>query len=255
MDDLSEEKRGQETAGDLRQMGKWARVYAQNRTLGVAVSIIIIVVLYLGISGGSYFGAFAWREGNLGLFWACMAWLGASMVGVICFAVPRWGGKAMQRIVQRLYAGDGAVALDCPRPAQRIYLVIPLMIAFFVCVVGSVVLVGVGLIPIEYMQPVSALYCVPFLVGLMLLQRPAVSYVTLLWPFLYGLHAVLILAGVPIRCTGAWQALDVPLPMVGYGILSAVVSHLYGRFALSKLKKLARTDDPISGPTGEVTRP
>ena len=54
MDDLLEEKRGQETAGDLRQMGKWARVYAQNRALGIAVFLVIFVVLALSISGGSY---------------------------------------------------------------------------------------------------------------------------------------------------------------------------------------------------------
>jgi len=255
MDDLSEEKRGQETVGDLRQMGKWTRVYAQNRALGVAVFLIVFVVLFLGIAGGSYFGALALREGYMGLFWACMGWLGASMVGTVYLATPWWGGKAIERIVQRLYAGDGSVALDVPCTVQRVYLVIPLGIGFFLCVVLSVAFGLAGFIPIEYMQPVSASHCVPFLVALVLLQRPAVSYVFLLWPFLYGLHAVLILAGVPIRCTGAWQALDVALPMVGYGFLSAVVAHLYGRYALSRLKKLARNDGPTSTRTGEVTRP
>jgi hypothetical protein len=255
MDDLSEEKQGPETAEDLRQIGKWTRVYAQNRSLGVVVFLIIFVVLSPSIGGGSYLGGYAVREGNVGLFWACMAWLGASVVVVIYFSVPWWGGKAMERIAQRLYAKDGAVALDAPRTVQRTYLMIPLGIGFFACIVVSVALGLAGLIPIEYMQPVSASYCVPFMVGLVLLQRPAVSYLALLWPFLYGLHAVLILAGVPIRCTGAWQALDIILPMAGYGILSAIVAHLYGRFALSRLKKLAQTDGPISGPTGEVTRP
>ena len=254
MDDFSDEKQGQETAGDLRQMGKFARVYAQNRALGVAVLLIVSVVLCLSIGGGAYFGSLAWHRGYMGLFLACVAWWGASMVGVVYVSVPWWGGKALQRIVQRLYARDGAVALDCPRAVQRTYLIIPLVIGFLLCVLVSVHLGMVGLIPIEYMQPVSASYCVPFMAGLVLLQRPAVSYLALLWPFLYGLHAVLIVAGVPIRCTGAWEGLDV-LSIVGYGILSVVVMHLYGRFALSKLKKLARTDDPISGPTGEAPRP
>ena len=261
MDDLSDEKRGQETVGDLRQMGKWARVYAQNqnRALGVAVFLVMFVILFLSISGGSYFCAFAWHEGNMWLLWACMVWLSASLVGVIYFSVPWWGGKAMerivQRIVQRLYAGDGYVALNVPCSVQQTYLMIPLGITFFVCVLLSVALGFAGLIPIEYMQPVSASYCVPFMVALVFLQRPAISYLALLWPFLYGLHAVLILAGVPIRCTGAWQGLEVALATIGYGFLSAMVGHFYGRFALSRLKKLARNDGPISGPTGEVTRP
>ena len=256
MDDLSKEKRGQETVGDLRQMGKLARVCAQqNRARFLAVFLVMFVILFLSISGGSYFCAFAWHEGYMWLFWACMAWLSAAMVGVIYFSVSQWGGKAIERIAQRLYARDGAVALNVPCSVQRTYLMIPLGITFFVCVLLSVALGFAGLIPIEYMQPVSASYCVPFMVALVLLQRPAISYLALLWPFLYGLHAVLILAGVPIRCTGAWQGLEVALATIGYGFLSAMVGHFYGRFALSRLKKLARNDGPISGPTGEVTRP
>ena len=255
MDNSSDEKPPQETVGDLRQMGKWARVYAQNRSLGVVVFMIVFVILYIGIGGGSYLAGFAWHEGHMGMFWACMALLGASLVGTIYFSVPWWGGKAMERVVQRLYAKDGTVAICAPKTGRRIYLVIPLGITFFVCILASVALGGMGFIPIEYMQPVSALYCVPFMVCLVLLQRPAVGYVALLWPFLYGLHAVLIVAGVPIRFTGAWQALDLLLPMAGYGILSSIVGHLYGRFALSRLRRLARDEGPISDRTGEVTQP
>ena len=255
MGDSSEEKQGPETAEDLRQIGKWARVYSQNRGLGVAVVLIMSVLLGLSIFGSSACAGLTWREGKMGLFWACMVWVGVSTVALVYFSVPWWGGKAQEWIVQKVYAGDGYVAVDAPRTAQRTGLMIPLGITFGLCVVGSVALGLAGLIPIEYMQPVSALYVVPFLVALVFLQRPVISYIALLWPFLYGLHAVLIVAGVPIRFTGAWQAADIMLPMVGYGILSAVVSHLYGRIALSRLKKLARNDGPISGPTGEVTRP
>jgi hypothetical protein len=41
------------------------------------------------------------------------------------------------------------------------------------------------------------LFVVPFLLALTFLMRPAVGYLSLLWPWLYGLHALLLLAGVP----------------------------------------------------------
>jgi len=255
MDDSSDTGRSERLSQDSQEMGKWARVYAQNRSLGVLVSLVVSTLLFLAIGGGSFLGGFAWRHGNMPVFWACMAWLAVATAGVIYCSVPWWGGRALERLARRLYAGDGGVALDIPQCNRRLRLMIPLGITFFVCVLLSVSLGVAGFIPIEYMQPVSASYCVPFLVGLVFLQRPAVSYVALLWPLLYGLHAILILAGAPIRFTGAWQALDVTLPMVGYGILSAMASHLYGRFALRRLKKLARTGDSISPRTGEVTRP
>ena len=75
---------------------------------------------------------------------------------------------------------------------------------FVCCVIGSVQLGVLGYIPIEYMQPVSALYVVPFLVFLTIWQRPVVGPLSLLWPILYTVHATLIVAGVPILFNGVF---------------------------------------------------
>ena len=97
-------------------------------------------------------------------------------------------------------------------------------------------------IPVRYRQPVSALYSMPFLVGIWLLQRPASGYISLLWPVLYGLHAVLLLVGAPILFTGRWESMNILLPVVGYGILVNVANHLYARFAFHKVRQLATID-------------
>jgi hypothetical protein len=89
------------------------------------------------------------------------------------------------------------------------------------------------------MQPISAIYCVPFLVGLWLLQRPLSSPIMLLWPALYVLHAVLIVAGVPIVFGGPWSQLNMLIPVAGYGMLVGLISHAYSRFALRKLRRAA----------------
>ena len=61
----------------------------------------------------------------------------------------------------------------------------------------------------------------------------------LLWPGLYGLHAILILAGVPILFTGRWDALNLFLPSAAYGMLAGACALLYSRFALYRLRRLA----------------
>ena len=74
-----------------------------------------------------------------------------------------------------------------------------------------------------------------------------------LWPCLYALHALLIVAGAPILFTGVWGFLNVLLPLAGYGFVTALVGHFYGRFALRKLKEFARPDDSGT-PEGEQER-
>ncbi|MCJ7730114.1 MAG: hypothetical protein MUO27_09600 [Sedimentisphaerales bacterium] len=112
-------------------------------------------------------------------------------------------------------------------------------LVFVSCVVGSVQLGIRGFIPIEYMQPVSAFYVVPFLVFLVVWQRPVVSLLSLLWPILYALHAVLVVMGVPIQFGGRWDFLNMLIPTAGYGILCGLLGHIYSRYALKKLRKAA----------------
>ena len=135
---------------------------------------------------------------------------------------------------------EGHVTLVTPRDRVHPAAVALLLVGFGGCVLTSVVLGLLGMMPDAYMQPVSALYVVPFLVTLTFLMRPAVGYLTLLWPILYGLHAILMVLGVPLRFPPPWTFLDILLPISGYGILTGLVNHAYNRFALHRLCSLAR---------------
>ena len=125
-------------------------------------------------------------------------------------------------------------------------------VCFGTCIFATVNLGIVFEIPIKYMQPISALYMVPFLVGLWFLMRPMAGCLALLWPLLYAIHAILIVSGAPILFTGPWYVLNMLIPVAGYGMLSALVSHLYSRVALRRLKRLTQADPTVADQTEEA---
>lgn len=242
-----------ENSQDSRRISKWARRYAQNRSLGVVVGLVIFLVLVFAIAVPSYFGGSAYRSGQWLLFWGCLAILAAAMVALVCFSMPWWGGKIIDRIVKRLYAGEGTAQVGPACTRRPRWLGGILGATFGTCILAAVVLGLLGFLPERYMQPISAIYTVPFLVGLWLLIRPSAGPIFLLWPALYALHAVLILAGVPILFSGRWGGLNMLIPTAGYGLLTGMVSHLYSRFALRRLRSMARRGLP--DPSAEVPQP
>lgn len=225
---------------DAQNVSKWARRYAQNRSLGMIVSLVLFSLVYCAIGGMSYLAGQAYRSENMPEFAVWLVLLVFALAANIYLAVPRWGRELMERVTNRLYAQEGQVTISAPARIRQRWMVL-LGLCFVSCVLASVALGD--RIPIEYRQPVAALYLVPFLIFLNILQRPATSFVGLLWPFLIGLHAVLIVAGVPIVFTGRWDFLNIMLPVFGYGLLSGIVIHLYSRVALSRLKKLAHRNE------------
>jgi hypothetical protein len=244
---------GPDPLDDPRELSKWARIYAQNQSLPVVVFLVIFVALCAAIGGGSYLAAWAYLSGSMLLFAASLVLLVLAVAADIYLSIPRWGGKRMGQIAKRLYAKDGNVAVASPHTEGQRRLALVVVLGFGVCVVASVILGLLGYLPFKYMQPASALYIVPFLVILGILMRPAVGLAVLLWPALYALHALLIVAGAPILFTGRWEGLNMLIPVVGYGMLAGLVGHAYNRFALRKLKRLAHLDLPAAGGQGEVT--
>lgn len=226
-------------AVEARQIERWVRRYAQNRSLPVAVNLAVFAVLYLAVALPSYWGGRAYRDDNWVLLAICGAALVVALAATVYLSVPRWGGRWLRQWSETLYAREGGVSI-APRLGARPWLSAAVLAAFMICVIGSVMLGLLGYLPgEEYMQPISAIYCVPFLIALNFLMRPATGYIPLLWPLLYALHAVLILAGAPIVFVGAWQPLNLLVPIVGYGLLTSLVGHLYSRWALGRLRLLA----------------
>jgi LytS/YehU family sensor histidine kinase len=90
-------------------------------------------------------------------------------------------------------------------------------------------------------------------VGIWLLQRPAVGPIILLWPALYALHAILIIAGVPILFLGRWDSLNMIIPTIGYGLIASLIAHIYSRIQLRRLRCMTRGN--LSDEAFEETRP
>ena len=226
---------------DVRSIPKLTQAYARNRSLGVVVSLVVFLMIFGAISGASHLAGEAYRSGNVLVFWLSIATLIPALAATVYLAVPGWGGRLQGHLVQRLYAKVGNVAFAASTGWTKR---LALMLGGFlgICIVSSVVLSFAFEIPTMYLQPISSLYVVPFLVGLWFLMRPMVGYAALLWPLLYALHAVLILVGAPIVFASPWDWLNLVIPTVGYGMLSGLVGHCYSRVALRRLKALAKVD-------------
>lgn len=221
----------------LKEIPKWTRRYAQNRTVPVLIALAISLCLFAGIAISSYFGGKAYLNGNMVLFWICIFVLITSMICLTIISVPKWGSKIVERITQRIYAGEGSISISAPESMKKKkWLGYVVAMIFGSCILGSVILGFMGYFTIEYMQPISAVYVVPFLVFLYIWQRPIISPLALLWPTLYGIHAILVVAGVPIQFGEPWIFLNMIIPMAGYGILCGLLGHFYSRYALKKLK-------------------
>ena len=244
MNNKQNSKSQDKNAEKLKEIPKWTRKYAQNRTVPVLIALAISLCLFAGIAIPSYFGGKAYLNGNMVLFWICIFVLVTSMICLIIISVPKWGSKIIERITQRVYAGEGSISISAPESMKKKkWLGYVVAMIFGSCILVSVILGFMGYFTIEYMQPISALYVVPFLVFLYIWQRPIISPLALLWPILYAIHAILIVIGVPILFTENLVGLNMILPVFGYGFLTYIIGHIYSRYALKKLKTTAHLQE------------
>ncbi len=224
---------------NLRDTVHWSRTYAQNRSLPVLLYLLAYGGIFLLLSGLAAGGGMATKAGYpvLGI----LALIGFFVVyGLLMyFVISKRGRGWVEQQLQRPYAKEGTVRIKSDRRAQHPYLGYVVGPLFGICIVGEVLLGLCGYLPIRLMQPVSALYCVPFLVFLWWWQRPASTWVMLLWPALYGAHAVVLISGLPIPTDGSWAMFHSMVPMVAYGGIAAFLSHLYSRYALRRLRRLS----------------
>ena len=243
--------------GDPRDISIWARTYGQNRSLPLVIYCVFFLLLSAALGVPSYLGGKAYLSGHMVLCWICVVLSVLAFAAIIYFSLC--GGKLIDRIARRFYKSEGDVVVSSektawsPSPGSALGALIALM----VCLFATAILNEYGYIPdiegngesYRYMQPASAIYIVPVMVVLIFLMRPAVGWLALLWPGLYGLHAILIVAGAPILFTGKWEYLNMLLPVAGYGLLTGLVGHAYSRYALRRLKRAARSGLAGSDPS------
>ncbi len=221
---------------DLREISVWSRRYAQNRSVPVLVSLLLFTVVFGAIGGSSYLVGWSYLAGHRALVAPAVALLALALALWIWSMTPA-SAHFIRRISDRAYRGEGEATLSAGGPPRRLDRAVA--VAFGVSIGVSVALGVAGIIPLRYMQPVSALYSVPFLLYLCRRQRRMIGPLAYLWPILYATHAVLLLLGAPIYFSGPLQTLNMLVPTIGYGLLAALAGHLYSRFALRKLRRLA----------------
>ena len=239
----------------LKEIPKWTRKYAQNRTLAIIVLMAMFMFFSMFFAGLLGFllplavGGF--RKGNIILGCVGTAGLVAVLaaVGICMFIfIRKFGGKnrgLIDQIIERwIYGKEGTASMPLPKVTKKMR-----GLDYLLGAIGLIYMLGVnhlcmvGYIEFKYLQPLLALYLVPTLVfEYFSLQRPKVGPVVLLWPILYAIHAILVLAGLPIFFTGKLGILNMPVPLIGYGFLAYLIGHLYSRYALKKLKGLAHLE-------------
>jgi len=235
----------------LKELPKWTRRYAQNRTLTILVLLVIIALLgmiFAVIASLPLVLVFAgFGKGNIIV--ACVgiavfvALLVAYFKSLLIFK-RKYGGKNKglidQKIDQWIYGREGMASMPMPEDTKKKkWLEITVSIVWFCLFMATLNLGMAGLIEFKYLQPLSALYMVPWFVYIYFLQRSRIGPIFLICPVLYTIHAILILAGVPIFFTGFLFWLNILLPFFGYWFLAYVIGHLYSRYALKKLKTAA----------------
>jgi hypothetical protein len=203
--------------------------------------------------------ATAWfKKGNIILGCIGIAVLVAVLVVTVTFIIiflSKFGGKNRglidQLIDQRIYGKEGTASMPMPKSSKKkICLEIVSAVIFFICLFGSWHLAIEGYIAYKYLQPVSVLYIVPYVVcGWYFWQSPRMGPIYLLYPILYAIHAILIIAGVPIFFTTEnFCIFSICLPLIGYSLLTYVIGHIYSRYALKKLKGITHLHEaPANG--------
>ncbi len=233
-------------AEKVREITKWTKRYAENRTLTIFV-IMAMVSVFGGISLLFAFGLASLGKGKMPLTMALVFVFVAMSIILIIFVV-KFGGKKrglIDQIVGRwIYGKEGTVLMSQPQLSKKKkWLDIILGVVVTICTLGVVNLGVHDYIALKYLQPVIALYFVPFLIIEYFLQRPRFGALLLISPILLSIHAVLILSGVPIFFTGTFAvSFNMVIP-VAYMFLAYLAGHLYSRYALRKLKAAAKVNE------------
>ncbi|HDY64652.1 MAG TPA: hypothetical protein ENH84_00260 [Phycisphaerae bacterium] len=243
MDKNNESIDQQKSTKQLQEVSRLAELYARHRTAGpFFIWSVIVVGMFVGIRLAIYL-ARPYVQSNdkavIGLVLGIMA----LVLGVtLFFCIDRLGGRLLRHWGQKLFDKDGQVHERSLPSLIPQWVFVLAATAFGICLAGSIILDRMGYLPEKYMQPISAVYVVPFLIVLGLWRRtPVISPVMWLWPVLYTVHAVLVATSAPL-----FRSIDgdthIFIATFGYGALIGLLAYVHSRLTLRKLKKLTRSN-------------
>ena len=226
-------------AKSIKEIPKWTRRYAQNRTLPFLLSLFVCLVWSLVIRSGAKLAIQSLRAGDIIEFYSAISIVAALVAFIIWFIVPSWGGRRVQELTKRILNDDGDVVLSVyAKQRNRDWPQYLLASAFLVGVPISVILTHWSYLPYGYLQPLSALYAVPIMIVMYISMRSTLSPFFVLWPILYCVHAILVVVGAPIQFAGELRVLNLLIPAIGYGVVTGVVGYLFGQYSLKRLRDI-----------------
>ena len=241
---------------DVRAIPLWADRYARNqplpRVVAVVHAVVAVVAFVTAVSASLVVaGLRAGSAKQSGLFIAAAA---VPLAGLAWLVFTRRLQAAVQTVYDALVRGEGHVVASASpaspearatRRGQSLFALIPAILLVMTPVIAQ----HLG-VPMRYVQPVVAAYLVPALLVVYTRRGVIGGPLMLLWPGLYALHALLVLAGVPLPAVQE-PMMNALIPLWLYLIVAMGASHLYGRFALRKLRRLAHS--PAADDTGGET--
>jgi hypothetical protein len=161
----------------------------------------------------------------------------------------KFGGKNRglidKYVDQWIYGKEGNASVSNPTITKKLkWLELIVSIVSFLGLMMTMFLGINNYIAVKYTLPLAALFSVPSLVFQYFIRRPNQGPLLLICPILYTIHAILVVAGVPIFFTGKFGVFwNISFPLLGYNFLAYVISHLYSRYALQQLKNIANLQE------------
>lgn len=216
----------------IKDIPKWAKRYAENRTL----HMIIFFIAYFILLGAILFSVHFFLKRN---FIPAVVMLGLYIVGLIYFLIT------CDKNAASYYAKTGVPESSGLKKMGK-YLSLPL-IAF---IIFGIIMEQRGIFPVHLRVPISAAFICPLLIfaNWRCMKSSITCY---LWAALYGTWAVAIIFNVPILTfseggqfkPGDEIMLAIPLT----GLITGLVSYIYSRYALKKLKTTAHLEENNNG--------
>ena len=209
----------------LKEIPKWARRYAESRTIPMIVRLLVVLALTAAV----FFSVYCFLHKRVLL---ASIMMGVYVVGFVCFLLLDGFCSA------RYYAKSGLGESKSVKQITK-YLALPLIGLCFV----SVILEQRGVFPEHLRVPISASFCCTLLIfGNWRWARG--SFVGYLWAGLYGAWAIAILFRVPVLTfPGRWAGMEIAVAIPLTGLVTGLIVHIYNRYALKRLKEVTHLNE------------
>jgi hypothetical protein len=218
----------------LKEIPKWARRYAESRT----VPLIIFSMVFIACFGMVSLSVYCFLKGRFIL---------AAIMMVLYLATFIYLLITGDKHEARYFTKTGIPQSDSVKQIRK-FLPLPL-IAY--CIF-SIIMEMCGVFPAHLRVPISAAFVCPLLIFANWRWARG-SFIGYLWAALYGGWAIAILLKVPVLTfsEGGIPQLkpgdEMYLAVSVTGVITGLVAYIYSRYALKKLKTITHLQEETNG--------